>query len=153
MLDILSLLGILALSCAVAFEFYYFRKSMENYEREVKHLRAIINKISIDFMIEHMLESGDGEKFRKNIIRLGEKIFNHLKKKYNLPEVSTYMEMKKRILENDTIPQDEKVDIVEFLDDMIYLEYSSRGLTMKKREKMKRTLIKMLRRMGAPQGA
>lgn len=143
---------VLALGIA-SFQFYYFKKKFEETENEIKKLRAVLNKISFDLTLDKILDSSSSEAMRKKLIDLGEKIFEYLKRKYNLEGVTTYMEMKKRIEEMNNIPEDEKEDAIEFLENMIYIEYSSKPLPPKRKEKIKRVLITMLRKMGAPQPA
>ncbi|HIQ49780.1 MAG TPA: hypothetical protein EYH56_01150 [Nanoarchaeota archaeon] len=137
--------------CIIIFQFFYFKKRFEETENELKKLRAVVNKISFDFTLERMLNASSSEIMRKRITELGEKIFDYLKKKYNLEKVTTYMEMKKRIEQMNNIPEDEKENILEFLENMIYIEYSSKPLSPKRREKIKEIIITMLRKMGSHQ--
>ncbi len=148
---VFTLLILIALGMA-CFEFYYFKKRQEELANEIKRLRAVINKISFDITIEKILETTEGLG-RKKLTELGERIFEFLKKRYSLENVTTYMEMKKRIEEMDSIPEEEKEDVLEFLENMIYLEYSSKPLTGRRKEKMKELLMKMLRTMGESQKA
>ncbi len=143
----LSILGILVLGLGGIF--YYLKKMIEENQKELKHLKAVVNKISVDFMIERMLDTPNKEQFKKNALNMGEKIFEFLKKKYSI-EATTFMEMKKKLEETDSIPPEEKEEIMEFLENMIYLEYSPKGVTPRRREKMKEILMKMVRKIGGP---
>ena len=145
--------GLLLAFCILAFQFYYFKKKFEEAENQIKKLRAVLNKISFDFTLERILNASSSEAMRKKLIELGEKIFEYLKRKYNLEGVTTYMEMKKRIEQMNNISEEEKGDILEFLENMTYIEYSSKALSPKRREKIKEIIITMLRKMGSHQAA
>ncbi len=148
----LALAGVLVLALGIAgFQFYYFKKRFEETENEIKKLRAVLNKISFDLTLDKILDASSSEAMRKKLIDLGEKIFEYLKRKYNLEGVTTYMEMKKRIEELENVPEDEKEDAIEFLENMIYIEYSSKPIPPRRKEKIKKILITMLRKMGSPQ--
>ncbi len=144
---VVSLLGMTI--AAIGFQFYYFKKKMEENAKELKHLKAVVNKISVDFMIERMLDTPNKDQFKKNALNMGEKIFEFLKRKYSI-EATTFMEMKKILEESDSVPEEEKEEILEFLENMIYLEYSPKGISPRRREKMKEILMKMVRKIGGP---
>ncbi len=135
----------------VIFQFFIMRKNFEKIENEIKKLRAIVNKLSFDLLIDRLFES-TGEVARKKISELGERIFELLKKKYNMNDVTTYMEMKKRI-EKIEMDEEEKAEIMEFLNAMIYLEYSARTLSSKKKERLRKILVRMLRKVAGSQQA
>ncbi len=135
----------------VLFQFFIIRKNFEKIEKEIKKLRAIVNKLSFDLLIDRLFES-TGEVARKKISELGERIFELLKKKYNMNDVTTYMEMKKRI-EKMEMDEEEKAEIMEFLNAMIYLEYSAKTLSTKRKEKLRKILVRMLRKVAGSQQA
>ncbi len=145
----LALVVVLVLALGIAgFQFYYFKKRFEETENEIKKLRAVLNKISFDLTLDKILDASSSETMRKKLIDLGDRIFEFLKRKYNIKGVTTYMEMKKRIEELDSIPEDEKEDVIEFLENMIYIEYSSKPIPPRRKEKIKKNIITMLRKMG-----
>ncbi len=135
----------------VLFQFFIIRKNFEKIENEIKKLRAIVNKLSFDLLVDRLFES-TGEVARKKISELGERIFEFLKKKYNMNDVTTYMEMKKRF-EKMEMDEEEKAEIMEFLNAMIYLEYSARTLSTRRKDKIRKILVRMLRKVAGSQQA
>ncbi len=124
--------------------FLLYRK-LTDIERKMRRFEKAIKEISVEVIASKISQSD--EDFQSIISSLSERLLEMIKEKYGLEGVMTLEEMKKRVLSKD-IPEEEKMDLAQFLDYLMYMEYSPKGMDRELREKMKNVVSRILRRLG-----
>lgn len=136
---------ILALSGGVFTSFYLLYRRLKKTEMELLKTKAMLNRVVIErFMFSEQVN--DDSIFKEGLITLSKRLFNLLKKKYNLSATNyselvdelDYIDMKKEL----------KDKLKEFFNVITLIEYSRESLTESKKRALKQQAIELIKSMG-----
>lgn len=135
---------------AIATVYYLLNKKVSAIEETVDKLHQDLEELQIENQAfeDPVVEQDEDDLFEKNIKDLAERLFELLKARNDVEDVTTYREMTDVIKDMDADDPELKDELVDFYESAIRLEYSDDQLSEPEKEKMKRTAIDLIKRTG-----
>lgn len=141
-------LGTSVVSLSIAtWSYYYAYRSKQEMKSKVSVLESSLEEVK--YVENEVFEkSADEEEFKKNISDISERLFNLIKDKYDLEEVTTYQEMNDA-LENLDVEDDEtKQSLQKLFKYFVKIEYSEEELTEEEKAIVRQAAFSLIRTVG-----
>ncbi len=140
-----SLLAVLIIAdIALLVLVIYLKREMDKEEQELLEMHNKIGLLSLESKIAPQFSSS-GSAFKGSLSNLAKKLFQLVKAKYRIEDVTTYSELVNKLTKMD-VPL--KAELIDFFSSMVILEYSKRPLPPEKRAKLRDEVIVLIKKLG-----
>ncbi|MDY6773652.1 MAG: hypothetical protein SVS85_00505 [Candidatus Nanohaloarchaea archaeon] len=141
-------LGISVVSLvAVTLTYYRLGKRVKHLEEEKDRLDEKLSRVSLTE--EKVLgDTGEIEMLERNIEDIAERLFQVVKKKYSLEDVTTYEEMIEELEGLDVDDVETRDLILDLFRELVKIQYSEEELPEKNRAYIKQTAYRLIKRAG-----
>lgn len=132
---------------AVLTSYLVIRRKLEQKSEQVDQIEQKIEEIQL---VENKVfgDSSDPEKFEENISQLAERLFELIKSKYQLEDVTTYQEMIDKLKSMDEGDEETREDLINLFQYFVELEYSEEELSQEEKAIVRQAAFSLIRRAG-----